>query len=344
MKTTPSAWLTLVAWLGLLSVAGAASPVNAAEPEKPERPAQSEPSPDRQSGPPLNGFVLGSPIVPPDKILAGGPPRDGIRSVDQPSLVPAAAASWVRGSDPVLGVAVGEESHAYPVHVIERHQVVNDVIGGVPVVVSYDPLSGTPFAHRRDLEGETLQFGVSGLIYNCNFLMYDRATNSLWSQVRGEAVAGKRVGRKLARLRVRQESLDEWRARFPDTRVLARPDPQRIDYRYSPYTTYWQSESIPFPVEATDPRFHPKEVVLGLHVNGRSRAYLGSLVTAAGGSVEDRFEGHEIRILYRSEDALFTWDVPEAVQVSDSYWFSWKAFHPDTEVWRSSEAGSAVEP
>lgn len=297
--------------------------------------AQEEPS---KPSPPFNGFDLEKCSVPRDKILEGGPARDGVPRVDSPEYVSAREASWVRGDTPVIGVKLGGQARAVPIHLIEYHQVVNDEIAGVPVLITYDPISGTPIAFRSSLDGKRMSFGVSGLIYNSNFLLYDLETRSLWSQFLGRAIAGPMAGRELVRLRVRQEPFGVWIGREPLSKVLARPLPQRIDYRYSPYSRYWISETVPFPVEAKDDRYHPKEVVLGVEVKGVTRAYLGSVLTALGGRIVDEIAGHKIRIAYESEVGSFIWEAPEAVEVSDAYWFSWKAFHPETQIWSASDS------
>jgi len=281
-----------------------------------------------------NGFSLETIAVEADRIIVGGPPRDGIRSIDAPTFAAPELATWVKEETPVLGVALGGEARAYPVHVIDHHQVVNDQIGGVDVAVTYDPLAGSPRVYRRTVGERTLTFGVSGLIFNSNFLLYDRETESLWSQFDGRALAGPLVGQTLQELRVRQEDMAAWLQRHPETRVLERPESRAIDYRYSPYEAYWVSEEVPFPVAAEDRSYHPKELVLGVTVGDHQRAYLGSILTAAGGKIRDTFHGHEIRIGYSTELARYQWEAPAAVEVDEAYWFAWKAFHPDTEVWQ----------
>ena len=189
-----------------------------------------------------NGFDLSNTVVDRAAIRAGGPTRDRIRSVDAPEFVPPQEATWSPPPVPVIGVAVQGVAHAHPVHLLEHHQVVNDKVSGVPVVVTYDPLTGVPMAHRRTVDGRVLTFGVSGLIYDAQFLLYDRETESLWAQYEGLAVAGPLAGKKLERLEVRQELMGAWFQRHPNTAVLARPERMRIDYRYSPYEMYWVSE------------------------------------------------------------------------------------------------------
>jgi len=285
------------------------------------------------------GFSLAGAVVPADEIIDGGPGRDGIHSVDAPEFAPVSEATWVADDTPVLGVEIDGASAVYPVHLLEYHQIVNDTLGGVPIAVTYGPLTGTPRVFRRRVEGTVLEFGVSGLLYNAGFLMYDRQTESLWSQFEGRALAGPLAGKVLTRVRVHQEPVAAWVARHEGTKVLARPELKKIDYRYSPYKAYWTEDRIPFPVKARDERFHAKEVVLGLEAGGAARAYLGSIVTAAGGRVHDTFAGHEIDILYDTNLGLFAWELPEDIDVTESYWFAWKAFHPDTQIWRPGPAG-----
>jgi hypothetical protein len=289
----------------------------------------------------LNGFDLRSSVVSPGAIIAGGPPRDGIRGVDVPQFVSPREASWAPPPVPVIGVAFDGEARAYPVHLLEYHQVVNDRLGATPLLVTYDPLTGVPKAHHRVVENRELHFGVSGLVYKASFLLYDRETESLWSQYLGKAVSGPLAGRVLRSIPTRQEPMGVWSERHPQTTVLVRPEVTRIDYRHSPYQAYWISEKVPFPVEAADPRYHPKEVVLGVAVGDARRAYLGSILAAEGGRIVDDFKGRKIRVAYDSDISTFVWEAPEDVSVTDAYWFAWKSFHPDTDIWhdRESEPG-----
>jgi hypothetical protein len=319
----------LVRALLLLAGACAAASARAAEPAP--------------TAPEVSGFRLENARVPVDRIVGGGPKRDEIRSVDQPKFTTLEEATWVLAHNPVIGVALGGEAHVYPLHLIERHQLVNDALGGVPVVVTYDPLAGATAAYERRVDGRTLELGVAGLLYNSNFLMYDRATESLFVQLTGEAVTGPLAGRRLRRIEARQETLGMWLERHPDSRVLARPD-ERIDYRYSPYTAYWITNRIPSRVDATDLRFHAKASVVGVRRSGKARAYLGPLVAEAGGVVDDLFEGRKIHVERMTDHDVFRWEIPSDVEVVECYWFVWKAFHPDTEVWHDpGEVGPLEE-
>ena len=319
-------------------LAGGAPPAAAAEkPAKPEAAERSAGKKGERARDRLNGFEITRPTVAPKDVVHGGPPRDGIRSIDAPAFVTVEEATWVDDSTPVLGVAVKGDARAYPVHLMDYHQIANDVVGGVPVVVTWDPLTGVPRAFERTVDGRTLTFGVSGLLYNSGFLMYDRETESLWSQFLGQAVSGRLSGKRLKRLRIRQEDLTSWRTRAGETRVLVRPAPDKIDYRFSPFERYMVENVVRYPVKARDDRFHAKELVLGVVVDGEARAYLGSVLTREGGWVEDRFHGRRIQIDYSTDLSVFRWEAPEDVEVTEAYWFAWKAFHPDTQVWKVDE-------
>lgn len=294
--------------------------------------------------PVANGFDLGSAKVPAKEIVAGGPDRDGIRSVDAPAWAAVAEASaWVAPSNPVLGVRVGDEARTVPLHLIEYHQIVNAEVGGQPLAITYDPLTGTPRAFVRRVGERVLELGVSGLVYNGSFLMYDRQTESLWLHYTGEAIAGPLAGERLERLRVRLEPLATWLSRNPEASVLERPLPRKIDYRYSPFSTYIASDAIPFPVKARDDTHHPKEMVLGVATDGTTRAYLSSAVVAAGGRVRDQVEDHAIELIYDVDEAVFSWEAPPELRISEGFWFAWKAFHPDTEIWEPAAQAEVPE-
>jgi hypothetical protein len=284
---------------------------------------------------PLHGFSIEGLEAPRELIVSAAPQRDPIVSLDAPGFAAAEDASWVTAANPVIGVALGGQARAYPVHLLEYHPLLNDEIGDVPVVVGFDPITATGRAYQRKLSDRVLEFGLSGLVYNAGLLLYDRETKSLWSLFEGRAIAGPLAGQRLTPLRVRQEHMGTWLARHPGTRVLERPQPERVDYRYSPFKAYWLEEKIPYPVHSRDPSFHPKEVVLGVEVGGEARAYLGSRLAAAGLRVEDEIDGKRIRIDYDPDEAVFVWEAQDDVAVTDAYWFAWKAFHPDTEVWQA---------
>jgi len=279
----------------------------------------------------VNGFPLESDTIDADEIRAGGPPRDGIPALDDPAVVPAAEAPWP-DDVPVVGVAVGGKARAYPLAVLVWHELANDTLGGRPILVSYCPLCGTALVFDRSIDGEPHRFGVSGLLYKSDLLMFDRETESLWSQIRAEAVTGPLEGRRLALLRSRIEAWSAWRDRHPDTTVLSRDTGHRRRYGASPYGDYATSERLMFPVEYSR-RYHPKMPTLGLRrPDGPARAYPAAELVGAGGEVRERFDGEPVRVAYDPESQTFDVEAPEEIEVIEGFWFAWIAFHPGSSV------------
>lgn len=279
-----------------------------------------------------NGFVLEPGSIPAAEILAGGPPRDGIPALDSPHTVAADDAPW-RDDELILGVVAGGEARAYPVAILNWHELVNDTLGGEPILVSFCPLCGTGMVFDRRIGGKTRRFGVSGLLYRSDLLMYDRESESLWSQISSEAVTGPMLGQRLRLLRSRMEEWGRWRREHPQTTVLSRDTGHRRDYDRTPYAGYAQSTDLMFSAP-TDRRHHPKMPTVGLRIPGEgARAYPASELARAGGSVEERFLGRAVRVAYDAERQIFSVDAPADVEVVEGFWFAWAAFHPETSVY-----------
>ena len=336
--------------LAALAIAlGVAGPGFAAD-EKPTEPAPPAPAappvplPRDRDPKQLYGFEASGAVIDRAKILPGGPGRDGIHAVDAPAFASSDAADAIDDETPVVGVSIGGDARAYLLPILEYHQIVNDEVGGVPIAVTYDPLTGTARVFDRTVDGKKLRFGVSGLVWNSGFLLFDRETESLWSQFEGRGITGTYAGRKLVSRRVRQEEFASWRKREPKTRILIPPDPEHIDYNRSPFAGYAEEDRWNFSVEAGDRRFHAKELVLGVSVDGKARAYLASLLTRNSGRADDEIDGKKISVRYESDRGVFEWDAPDDVEVTEAYWFAWKAFHPNTEIWKDPGTIPGREP
>ncbi|MFQ5699896.1 MAG: DUF3179 domain-containing protein [Myxococcota bacterium] len=278
-----------------------------------------------------NGFHLDSASVPVEEIRPGGPPRDAIPALDSPPTEKASATSW--GDDTlVLGVALGGEARAYPVAILNWHELVNDRLGGREILVSYCPLCGTGLVFDRDLEGGVRHFGVSGLLYRSDVLFYDRESESLWSQIEARALTGRARGTRLHLLRSQMTRLALWRQAHPETLVLARDTGYERDYSRNPYGSYSTSTSVMLHTKP-DPRYHPKMPTLGVRTtSGRARAYPAVEVARAGGKVEERFAGRRVSVAYDPEAQLFHVEADPELEVVEGYWFAWAAFHPQSEV------------
>ncbi len=183
--------------------------------------------------------------VPFDEIMSGGPPKDGIPSIDRPKFIPLAEARHVRDAEPVIGLVLKGEARAYPISVLIWHEIVNDTVGGVPVAITYCPLCNSAVVFDRRLEDRTLEFGTTGKLRHSDLVMYDRQTETWWQQFLGEAIVGELTGRALRALPSRLESFAEFRARAPAGRVLVPNDPGLRRYGLNPYAGY-DSSDVPF--------------------------------------------------------------------------------------------------
>ncbi len=288
-----------------------------------------------QDTPVMNGFKLINLRIPLEEIRSGGPPRDGIPSIDRPDFTSAGEAGFLRDDDYVLGVVRNGVAKAYPIRIMNYHEIVNDEFHGKPVVVTYCPLCGSGMAFDARVGGKTRTFGVSGLLYNSDVLLYDRQTESLWSQIMMQAVSGKASGTELEMLPTAHLTWKEWKERHPETLVLTTDTGHRRDYTRSPYERYESSPDLMFPVDEESDILSKKEKVIGVEIDGKFKAYPFSELKKAKGTVSDTFQGVDLKIQYnkKTETARVTDAAGEDIPAVTLYWFAWYAFHPETEVY-----------
>lgn len=283
-----------------------------------------------------NGFDLKNSLVPASEIHRGGPPKDGIPSIDQPTFVNVKEAHFLEPDDRIMGVVYKGKVKAYPVAILNWHEIVNDRYQNERVVVSFCPLCGTGVVFSTHNK-KARTFGVSGLLYNSDLLLYDRETLSLWSQISGEAISGSQKGARFDLIPVTHTSWSAWKKRYPETQVLSEETGYRRDYNRDPYAGYETQEGLYFPVDRVDPRFHPKARVEGLLLNDEAKAYPLSELSKSSGVIKDNVGGTSI-VVHFNEQA-------QSVEIFDetgkrlpslfSFWFAWYAFHPNTKVYKS---------
>ncbi len=145
---------------------------------------------------------LPAPLVAPADLISGGPPPDGIPPVDRPVFAPAGTVDWLADDEPVVTLDLDGEHRAYPVQIMIWHEIVNDEVAGTPVSVTYCPLCNSALAFDRRLGDRLLTLGTSGMLYRSDLVMYDRQTESLWSQLEGRTIAGHLTGEVLNRIPV----------------------------------------------------------------------------------------------------------------------------------------------
>jgi len=285
----------------------------------------------------MNGFDLKGSLIPSEQIHFGGPPKDGIPAIDSPKFASGEFAAFLRDDDAVLGIARGGVARAYPVRILNWHEVVNDRYGDEAVVVTFCPLCGTGVAFDARIDGRVLSFGVSGLLYNSDVLLYDRQTQSLWSQLLGQAISGPMKGQFLKMLPLTHTTWSDWRARHSATVVLSPDTAQPRSYARDPYAGYESSGEIMFPVAFRSAGFHPKERVLGIKIGKLAKAYPFVELGRTTGVVSDRIGDTELSIRFdrvASSATAYTADGRQFPAVV-GYWFAWYAFNPKTAVFRA---------
>ncbi len=285
----------------------------------------------------LNGFELGDASVPEADIKHGGPPRDGIPALDNPQFVTADAAKNLEPASRVMGVVHKGIAKAYPILIMNWHEIVNDKFGEDPILVTFCPLCGTGISFEAMVNGKPSMFGVSGLLYNSDVLLYDKQTESLWSQVLGTAIAGPQKSASLKRIPTSHTSWADWLARHPDTLVLSEETGHDRNYQRDPYRGYGDSKTVMFQVRHSSEKYHPKELVLALALNGDVKAWPFSELRKSGKQeLVDTLGGQSITIEF--DDANNTARVlnqqGEQLPAIIAFWFAWYAFHPETAIFK----------
>ncbi len=235
-------------------------------------------APVDQSHGPDNPTVINGAIVDRSLLLDGGPGPDGIPPLETPDFLQSANSAPFADSELVVGVKISNDVRAYPHSILNWHEVVNDLFftEGEPkrATLNYCPLTGSAMLWQSFMEPGNETMGTSGLLFNSNLVMYDRKTQSFWSQMLEQAIVGDQVTKIPNRLQAVETTWGTWKAMYPQTTVLSKNTGFSRNYDVYPYGSFRQNESVLFPVaNADDRRLHPKERVLGINVRDQSKAY-----------------------------------------------------------------------
>lgn len=282
-----------------------------------------------------NGFDLSGLTINQDELRSGGPPRDGIPSIDQPKFIAQDRVDFLRDDDIVIGLVRGNTARAYPTRILIWHEIVNDVIGQDAVAVTYCPLCGTAMVFDRTIDGTVRTFGVSGLLYRSDVLMYDRQTESLWSQLAMKAVSGPAVGKALPWLPSEHLTWRAWREKYPQGQVLSTDTGHRRNYKANAYASYFASDKTMFPVPHVRKELSNKTRVIGVVIDGKAKAYvLKGLPTDK--AVKDTVSDKQLAIRYDAKKQF-----PQVTDLAGDpvpsvvvFWFAWQAFYPETDLWK----------
>ena len=304
-----------------------------------------------------------------EEVVWGGVSVDGIPALDNPRLIAAKEADYLTPGELVFGVEIAGDARAYPLRILDWHEMFNDVVGGVPVSLAYCTLCGAGILFKTDVEGfdTPFTFGSSGFLFRSNKLMYDRQTDSLWNQFTGRPVSGPLAGSdvELEILPVAITSWRDWETRNPETRVLSLETGHVRDYTPgAPYGHYFNSPDLMFPALLEDERLSAKDLVFGVRTAGGAKAW--PLPAFEGGRIIHDQVGLVDLVLigetrtrtvraYRSEGRRFTADDSSTTLLSDgqtwrmteneligsdgtkmpriaghvAYWFAWAGYLGD---------------
>jgi len=282
--------------------------------------------------------------IPLDGIISGGPPKDGIPSIDDPSFISIHTVDFLDDDSPGVLLSINGDTRFYPFAILNWHEIVNDTVGGEPVAVTYCPLCATAVTYSRKVSDSVVEFGVSGLLYQSNLLMYDRSKGlrqavhvpSLWSQITAQSVVGPLTGEELDFVRSDIARFGWVKTLDQSVKVLSTDTGHTRNYRVDPYAGYEDRTEIFFPVATQDDRLHPKDFVYGIVVNGIAKAYTKSALQEHL-MVNDDIGGVSVRIEFDpSSESLHIQNMNIGLELIPipAFWFSWVAQHPDTLLYQ----------
>jgi hypothetical protein len=290
-------------------------------------------------------FNLANLQVPREKILRGRQPKDGISPLDDPATSRVSDASFLRPEGRVVGVTVNGVSRAYPINVLNWHEAINDRLGNTDLLITYCSLCDSVTVCDRRLDGQTYRFGVAGLIYESNMVLYDRADQALWSQLTSSAMSGPHAGRSLRHVGGwEMTTFGVWRESHPGSTVVNFATGYDRDYASDPHRDYFATDRLDarFQDVTIDSRLRTKARIIGVSYGGQARAYPVDVLQASGSTtVIDRIDQEPVEFAIDAKTRTVSITrVPAASIVTHSFWFAWAARFPRTEVYQRPDEGS----
>lgn len=233
-----------------------------------------------------------------DELALGGPGKDGIPAIHDPRFVSVEdAAVWLEAKEPVIVIRQGDEVQGYPLQILMWHELVNDTVAGVPILVSYCPLCNSAVVFDRRVGGRTYEFGVSGMLRDSDMVMYDRETDSLWQQITGEGIVGAMTGQQLKMIASQTIPFRLLMEQHPDAKILSRDTGYARAYGENPYVGYESTEQLMFPARRSS-GVRLKERLVAIVRDGRAKAYPFELLRRSG-VVGDEIGGDPYVIFFR---------------------------------------------
>jgi hypothetical protein len=273
--------------------------------------------------------------VPLDRLMQGCPARDCIPSIDSPRYVAATDADHVADDDLVITLAYKGAHFAFPTSILDHHEIVNGTFAGDPLAITWCPLCGSAVGVKRAVGNTVTTFGVSGVLYNSDLVLYDRETETLWDQIEAKGIVGPMTDEKLALIPVSMARWSRWQAKHPDTLVLSTDTGFDNNYTNDHFAEYRESTRLFMPVSATDERLHAKTVVYGFDLDvadvALSIAFTESLL-AKDGSYRRSIAGKESVISLLEDGSVILERDGEVFYPIRLFWFAWYTFHPETDL------------
>jgi len=266
-----------------------------------------------------------------DELSQGCAKVDCIPAIDEPKFISVDEVDFIADEDLILAVSHNGDTRAYAANILNSHEIVNDVIGGRPIAVTWCPLCGSGTAFDRSVDGKVVEFGVSGVLHESDLVMYDRDTRSLWAQITSTAIVGELTGATLNSVPVTLTEWGEWKVAHPDAKVLSTDTGHDKDYSHNRYAEYQASDDVKFPVSQLDKRLHAKEVVFGISVGDANVAYTEEYLREVG-SLTAEINGEEIHVVIHADGSVSATNnsTGEELVPVRLFWFAWYTFHPDS--------------
>lgn len=282
----------------------------------------------------INGFNTASEVMVENTVVRVGAVDSPVRALDSVTTKAIADSGW-HADDFVMGVAINDEARAYPLAMMVWHQLVNDELGGIPVLITFCRICGTGLVYDRVVGEKALTFGMSGLVYQADVLLYDKETKSLWSRFLDEAVSGPSQGEAIFDLPFEMTTLGDWQERYPDSTIISSDTGFDINYSVTPTGTSSMGENI-FTTLPTEMRYYPGMPVVGVSRDGNAKVYPAGEVLVNGGKVIEQFAGADVSIEYSASGQSFTHNIDESLQVQQTTWSDWANTHPQTAIFTAT--------
>lgn len=284
-------------------------------------------------------------LIPVAEVRDGGPGKDGIPSIDNPQFIIANGVDFLNSHDLVVGIIDGIEARAYPHKILNWHEIVNDEINGNAVTINYCPLTGTAFGWKSESNGVKTTFGVSGLLYNSNLILYDRNTDSNWSQLRLECVNGKLISEKPKLINIVETTWDIWETLYPNSKVLSEQTGFSRQYGVNPYGDYaFNNDRFLFRPSYLNNDLPNKERVYGIIDDNKSKAYQFSKFNS-GKVIKDTFNNKDYLVV-GNQDIIYAFELTgDYVNLNFEYDFnsSVGVFFKDDEGNKWNIFGQAID-